>query len=66
MDEIVKSVPGIFSFIGSDGRDLRDLAMELNDSWSMYIVKRNGDNARLSELEKTLEKLNVKVPTARA
>ncbi|ATA65349.1 hypothetical protein 2050HW_00014 [Serratia phage vB_SmaM_ 2050HW] len=57
MDEIVKSVPGIFSFIGSDGRDLRDLAMELNDSWSMYIVKRNGDNARLSELEKTLEKI---------
>lgn len=57
MDEIVKSVPGVFSFIGSDGRDLRELAMELNSNWSMYIVKRNGDNARLSELEKTLEKI---------
>lgn len=57
MDEIVKSVPGVFSFIGSDGRDLRELAMELNSNWAMYIVKRNGDNARLSELEKTLEKI---------
>ncbi|UQT03156.1 hypothetical protein TOTORO_02930 [Serratia phage vB_SmaS-Totoro] len=57
MDEIVRSVPGVFSFIGSDGRDLRELAMELNSNWAMYIVKRNGDNARLSELEKTLEKI---------
>lgn len=62
MDQIVNPVSGVFSFIGSDGRSLRDMAIELNEGHAMYIVKRNGDSGQLSELENTLEKIKSEGP----
>ncbi|CAM8750694.1 hypothetical protein MOC16_gp021 [Klebsiella phage vB_KpM_FBKp24] len=53
--KIVKPVPGVFTFIGEDGKNLRDIVMELNNQWSFYMVKRVGDDAQLDALNETLE-----------
>ncbi len=54
-NQIVKPVPGVFTFVGEDGKNLRDIVMELNNQWSFYMVKRVGDDAQLEALEETLE-----------
>jgi len=54
-DLIVDPKPGVFTFVGKDGDDLRDVVMSLNDQWSFYMVRRVGDDAQLEGLEKTLE-----------
>lgn len=53
--QIVKPVPGVFTFVGDDGKNLRDIVMELNNQWSFYMVKRVGDDAQLEALNETLE-----------
>lgn len=57
-NNIINPVPGVFTFITSDGNDLRNLAATLNDQWSFYMVKRVGDDGQLAELEKTAEDIN--------
>lgn len=54
-NNIVNPVPGVFTFVGSDGNDLRDLVLKLNDQWSFYMVKRVGDDAQLADLETTIK-----------
>lgn len=57
---IVEPVPNVFTFVGQNGNDLRDVVMELNNQWSFYMVKRLGDDAQLDELNDKLGEIKEK------
>lgn len=51
-NEIVQPGPEIFNFVGSDGKDLRAMVMEINQMYSEYSVQRNSQQPLMDELKR--------------
>jgi hypothetical protein len=51
-NEIVSPGPEIFNFVGSDGKDLRTMVMEINQMYAEYSVQRNTQQPLMAELKR--------------
>lgn len=59
-EKIVPAAPEVFNFVGSDGKDIRTLVLEINQLYSEHEVQRNTSGALTDELKKLRDDVEVR------